>query len=106
MAQLNLSLPSFQGLDLSDEKQLRKLTSYLYRLDEQLRYVLNNLGEENLSDSLRAIINAQTDATVLDDMRKTATDAIIRGAAAQFKALGLTMAEACQMLLALEVDAL
>lgn len=68
MAQLNLSLPSFQGLDLSDEKQLRKLTSYLYRLDEQLRYVLNNLGEENLSDSLRAIINAQTDATVLDEM--------------------------------------
>lgn len=68
MAQLNLSLPSFQGLDLNDEKQLRKLTSYLYRLDEQLRYVLNNLGEENLSDSLRAIINAQTDATVLDEM--------------------------------------
>jgi hypothetical protein len=68
MAQLNLSLPSFQGLDLSDEKQLRKLTSYLYKLDEQLRYVLNNLGEENLSDSLRAIINAQTDATVLDEM--------------------------------------
>lgn len=68
MAQLNLSLPSFQGLDLSDEKQLRKLTSYLYRLDEQLRYVLNNLGEENLSDSLRAIINAQTDAMVLDEM--------------------------------------
>jgi tripartite-type tricarboxylate transporter receptor subunit TctC len=30
--------------------------------------VLNNLGEENLSDSLRAIINAQTDATVLDEM--------------------------------------
>jgi hypothetical protein len=68
MAQLNLSLPSFHGMDLSDEKQMRKLTSYLYRLDEQLRYVLNNLGEENLSDSLRAIINAQTDATVLDEM--------------------------------------
>ena len=45
-------------------------------------------------------------ATVLDDMRKTATDAIIRAAAAQFKALGLTMAEAGQMLLALEADAL
>ncbi len=46
------------------------------------------------------------DAAVLEDMRKTATGAVIRGAAAQFKALGLTMAEACQMLLALEVDAL
>ena len=45
-------------------------------------------------------------AAVLDDMRKTATDAIIRAAAAQFKALGLTMAEAGQMLLALEADAL
>ena len=30
MAQLNLNLPSFSGIDLSDEKQLRKLTSYLY----------------------------------------------------------------------------
>lgn len=46
------------------------------------------------------------DAAVLEQMRKTATDAAIRGAAAQFKALGLTMAEAGRMLLALEVDAL
>lgn len=46
------------------------------------------------------------DAAVLEDMRKTATDAAIRGAAAQFKALGLTMAEVGRMLLALEVDAL
>ena len=68
MAQLNLSLPSFQGLDLSDEKQLRKLTSYLYRLDEQLRYVLNNLGEENLSDSLRTVINTKSDATVINEL--------------------------------------
>lgn len=68
MAQLNLSLPSFSGIDLSDEKQLRKLTSYLYKLDEQLRYVLANLGEENLSDSLRTVINTKSDATVINEL--------------------------------------
>lgn len=68
MAQLNLNLPSFSGIDLSDEKQLRKLTSYLYKLDEQLRYVLANLGEENLSDSLRTVINTKSDATVLGEL--------------------------------------
>lgn len=68
MAQLNLNLPSFAGIDLSDEKQLRKLTSYLYKLDEQLRYVLANLGEENLSDSLRTVINTKSDATVLGEL--------------------------------------
>lgn len=104
MAQLNLSLPSFQGLDLSDEKQLRKLTSYLYRLDEQLRYVLNNLGEENLSDSLRAIINAQTDATVLDELTgqlqrlstqivQTAEAIALKASKEELDALGETLSE-------------
>ena len=68
MAQLNLSLPALQGLDLSDERQMRKLTSYLYKLDEQLRYVLSNLGEENLSDSLRAVINASVDADAINEL--------------------------------------
>ena len=45
-----------------------------------------------------------TDETVLESMRKTATDAIIRAAAAQFKALGLTMEQACQYLMKLQEE--
>lgn len=45
-----------------------------------------------------------TDKVVLEIMRKTATDAIIRAAAAQFKALGLTMEEACRYLMQLEEE--
>lgn len=44
------------------------------------------------------------DAAVLDAMRSKATDAVIRSCAAQFKALGLTMQEAAQMLLQLEEE--
>lgn len=32
----------------------RALRSYLYQMQEQLQYVLNNLDTENLSDELRA----------------------------------------------------
>ena len=45
-----------------------------------------------------------TDTEVLETMRKTATDAIIRAAAAQFRALGLSMETACQYLMQLEEE--
>ncbi len=44
------------------------------------------------------------DRAVLETMRKTATDAIFRAAAAQFKALGLSMEEACRYLMQLEQE--
>ena len=67
MALLDLNIPSFKG-DLSDEKAMRRLTSYLYKLDEQLRFVLSNLGEDNLSDSLRAVINTNVDAKTINEL--------------------------------------
>lgn len=45
MAQLFLSNPT-GGMDA------QRLSSYLYQLTEQLRYVLNNLGQENLDAAL------------------------------------------------------
>lgn len=45
MSQLRLTGPGRGG-------DLKKLEGYLYRLTEQLRYVLSNLGEENLSPQL------------------------------------------------------
>ena len=37
-----------------DPDDARALRSYLYQMQEQLQYVLNNLDTENLSDELRA----------------------------------------------------
>lgn len=37
-----------------DPDDARALHSYLYQMQEQLQYVLNNLDTENLSDELRA----------------------------------------------------
>ena len=44
------------------------------------------------------------DAVVLEDMRKTATGAVIRGAAAQFRAMGLSMRQAALLLVQLEEE--
>lgn len=44
------------------------------------------------------------DTAILDNMRKTAVDAIIRASAQQFRALGLTMQQAANMLLDLEKE--
>ena len=43
-----------------------------------------------------------TDEAVLETMRHTAVDAVIRGCAAQFRAMGLSMEEAAQRLMKLE----
>lgn len=43
------------GMD--DEKNTRKMASYLYQLTEQLRFVLQNLDDENLSEGLIGELN-------------------------------------------------
>ena len=44
------------------------------------------------------------DPEILESMRQTAYSAVIRNTAAQFKAVGLSMKQAAQMLLALEQE--
>ena len=56
MANLTLSVPRFTDDDLNDEKQRRRIMNYLIRLDEQLRFVLNNLDSENFTDGFKAEI--------------------------------------------------
>ncbi len=47
-----IGLPKLsENMDPDDARALR---SYLYQMQEQLQYVLNNLDTENLSDELRA----------------------------------------------------
>jgi hypothetical protein len=56
MAQFDLQLPKFGEGDLDDAKQRRKIMNYLYKLDEQLRFVLNNLDAENFTENFQQII--------------------------------------------------
>ena len=56
MAQFDLALPKFGAGDLDDDKQRRKIMNYLYKLDEQLRFVLNNLDTENFTETFQQIV--------------------------------------------------
>jgi len=51
-----LDLPDIRESDLSDAKERKKILEYLYQLTEQLRMVLGNIGEDNLSSDLVQII--------------------------------------------------
>lgn len=55
MAQFDLALPKFSEGDLDDAKQRRKIMNYLYKLDEQLRFVLNNLDAENFTETFQQV---------------------------------------------------
>ena len=57
MAVFDLALPRISDGDLDDEKQRRRIMNYLYKLDEQLRYVLNNLDADNLTETFLAEIS-------------------------------------------------
>ena len=59
MGWVGIRLPNIEDIDLSDKKQVRRLYSYLYKLDEQLRFSLNNIDEENLSAGLKQLIESK-----------------------------------------------
>lgn len=44
-----IAMPQFSG-DMNEE-DARAIRNYLYQLQEQMEYVLTNLGEENMSES-------------------------------------------------------
>lgn len=49
MAGINLTLPSITMEDLQDDAKLQKILSYLYQLNEQLRYELTHIDDDNIS---------------------------------------------------------
>jgi len=57
MALGDFNLPDIKESDLDSQKERRQILEYLYQLTEQLRYVLMNLDEDNLSDSLKETID-------------------------------------------------
>ena len=65
MPSFNISIPSFRPEDLDDEKQRRRILGYMAALNEQLRYLLNNLDEDNLSAGLSESIADKASAQAL-----------------------------------------
>ena len=68
MPSFDMKIPSFSPDDLDDEKQRRRILSYLTALHEQLRYLLNNLDEDNLSDGLTATLDGKADGMAVQHM--------------------------------------
>lgn len=68
MAGLDLPKINFTANDLDDERQRRKIMGWLYKLTEQLEFTLNNLDEDNLSDTLTDVINSKAGAESLSEL--------------------------------------
>lgn len=62
---LNISLPQIDGNGLDDKAERRKILEYLYQLNDQLRFVLNNLDETNFSDEFSEQITGNASMTAL-----------------------------------------
>ena len=67
MPTLDINIPQFKPEDLDDERQRRRILGYLSSLNEQLRYVLNNLDEDKLSPALTEIIDSKASATEFNE---------------------------------------
>lgn len=67
----NINLPSFDGLgDMTEEKQRKKLMSYLHQLTEQLKYVLGNLDSDNFIPQVKDRIDNAADIEEVDKVRE------------------------------------
>lgn len=57
-------LPDIGNSNLDSAAERRQILEYLFQLTKQLRYTLNNLGEENLSDELNSTIQEASRSAV------------------------------------------
>lgn len=64
MAKVNLTLPNLGIDELSDSQVIRKIASYLYIQNEQLRYELTHIDEDNMSSEDGATYQGMTQAQV------------------------------------------
>ena len=64
MAKVNLTLPDLKVDQLSDSQVIRKIASYLYIQNEQLRYELTHIDEENMSPENQTSVQGMTQAQV------------------------------------------
>lgn len=64
MAFTGFDLPDIGNSNLDSAAERRQILEYLFQLTKQLRYTLNNLGEENLSDELNSTIQEASRSAV------------------------------------------
>lgn len=64
MAFTGFDLPDIGNANLDSAAERRQILEYLFQLTKQLRYTLNNLGEENLSDELNQTIQEASQSAV------------------------------------------
>lgn len=64
MAFTGFDLPDIGNSNLDSAAERRQILEYLFQLTKQLRYTLNNLGEENLSDDLNSTIQEASRSAV------------------------------------------
>ena len=50
MAKFSMQAPQINTEDLEDKEAIRRVQSYLYQLNEQLRYMMMNLDSENIQE--------------------------------------------------------
>lgn len=50
MAKVKITLPNINAEELEDKDTIRRILSYLYQLNDELRYQLTHIDEENLTD--------------------------------------------------------
>ena len=62
MAKVNLTLPNLDMDNLSDSQVIRKIASYLYIQNEQLRYELTHIDEDNMSSESTTTVQGMTQA--------------------------------------------
>ena len=88
---LNKKLTGGDDKEKNDEN-MKKIVEYLYTLTEQLRYMFNNIGEENLSEGAfaRIIKNETTEQYTQIVQTNDALTAIVAGLNAAQKAAKLT----------------
>lgn len=62
MANYDMPRPRFTAEDMDDEKQRKKIISWLVQLDEKLRYMLENIDTDNLSGELNGTLEETREA--------------------------------------------
>lgn len=68
MASVNLTLPQLKMEDFEDDAKLQKILSYLYQLNEQLRYELTHIDDDNISGE------GISEASFTDSVARTLTN--------------------------------
>lgn len=63
MAKFSFQIPKISESDLTDREAIKKVQSYLWQMNEQLRYMMMNLDTENLAEG------AITEGLLADDVK-------------------------------------